>query len=148
MSRDSIHPPFAPQGLRFECKKDCSACCGGGPGYVWLEEGDITAISEFLALSREEFLSRYTKEVKDRISLIDIEEDNWNCVMLKNGRCTIYNQRPIQCRTYPFWIQNILSEENWEETAEECPGVGAGRLYTVDEISRIAQEECTIDSIK
>lgn len=143
-----VQKPFYNKGLKFECQKDCSACCGGSPGYVWLEDTDIDAISKFLKIDRQDFLDEYTKESDGRISLIDLEEKEWDCVMLKDGKCTIYEHRPIQCRTYPFWYQNIYSKKYWEEEQDHCPGIGCGRTYSKDEIEAIADGTETIDSIK
>lgn len=140
--------PFYHKGLRFECQKDCSKCCGGAPGYVWLHKDDVKRISNFLNLTEDEFIDQYTKLVDQRLSLIDVESDNWNCIMLKEGRCSIYNVRPMQCRTFPFWYQNLESDYYWEETVEECPGIGKGRLYSQPEIESIALGDETIDSIK
>ena len=114
-------PEFYKQGLCFECQKDCSKCCGGSPGYVWLNEENIQDISEHLKISEDEFFNNYTKQVGENISLIDLEEDNWNCIMLKDGKCTIYEKRPLQCRTYPFWHQNLISKPVWEERKRLLP---------------------------
>ncbi|MBF0196749.1 MAG: YkgJ family cysteine cluster protein [Planctomycetes bacterium] len=148
MNKHTKQTPHYERGLAFECQKDCCDCCGGGPGYVWLEDEDVSKITKHLGISEDEFLQKYTKDVDGRLSFKDLKEDNWNCIMLKNGRCTIYELRPIQCRTYPFWAQNIISADAWQETKEECPGIGKGRVYSIDEILSIVREEKTIDTIK
>lgn len=140
--------PFYEAGLRFECKKDCSRCCGGSPGYVFMDEDEQKAIEDHLGLDHPQFLEEYTKQVGERISLRDLEEDNWNCIMLKDGKCSVYEVRPLQCRTFPFWAQNIFTRREWEETAQECPGIGTGRLYSEEEIESIAMGDETIDSVK
>lgn len=139
---------FYSKGLQFECQKDCSKCCGGSPGYVWLNEQNIEDIRHTLGISREEFLLQYTKRVGDGISLIDLEDDNWNCIMLKDGKCSIYDVRPLQCRTYPFWHQNLEHKLSWAVEKESCPGIGKGRVYQPDEIEAIADGSETIDSVK
>ncbi len=140
--------PFYANGLRFECKKDCSRCCGGAPGYVWITEKEVLSIAEFMKISVEEFVEGYTKTVMDRLSLLDLEDENWNCVMLKDGKCSIYEGRPRQCRTYPFWPNNLVSEETWEDEKIECPGIGKGRFFSRAEIDSIAMGNDTIDSVK
>lgn len=139
---------FYEEGLCFECQKDCSKCCGGSPGYVWLTKENITNISAHLKITESEFIANYTKKVGDDLSLVDLEEDNWNCIMLKNGKCSIYEVRPLQCRTYPFWYQNLDSKKTWVEEKEACPGIGKGKRYTFEEIESIADGAETIDSIK
>ena len=44
--------------------------------------------------------------------------------------------RPIQCRTWPFWEEN-LDEWTWhEEVATICPGVNRGKFYSLEDIRR------------
>jgi len=143
-----VKKPFYTKGLKFECQKECFACCGGGPGYVWIEEEEIPKLSALLGISDQEFLDNYTKKANGRLSLLDIASDNWNCIMLKNGRCSIYENRPIQCRTYPFWHSNLHNQEYWDIEKEACPGIGKGKEYTMEQIEAIADGEETIDSIK
>lgn len=37
------------------------------------------------------------------------------CIFLAEDgkRCTIYEVRPVQCRTYPYWTHLISSKERW-----------------------------------
>ncbi len=138
--------PFYEKGLRFECQAGCSGCCGGFPGYVWLDrESDVPRISRFLGLSEGDFLARYTRVVEGRISLKDLPDQKWNCVMLKEGRCSIYAVRPTQCRTYPFWASNLAARSQWDALADECPGIGKGRIYTQTEIETILDERGAAD---
>lgn len=139
---------FYDKGLCFECQKDCSGCCGGSPGYVFINAEDVERLAGKLNISQDDFILNYTKSVGDRLSLLDLEHDNWNCVMLKNGRCTVYNERPMQCRTYPFWPQNLSSEAVWEEEKSHCPGIGKGHRFSHDDIEDISCGIQTIDSVK
>jgi hypothetical protein len=58
----------------------------------------------------------------------------------------IYPVRPLQCRTYPFWFQNLRSEKKWRLTGTACPGIGQGRRYSKDEILALLQ--LTIDGLE
>lgn len=126
--------PWYKNGLRFACT-ECGACCTGSPGYVWLEEQDIVAMCGLLNLSREEFIVKYTRQIGHRLSL---KEDlkNYDCVFLKNNRCTIYSARPKQCRTFPWWAEHLSSEEEWKEAAKRCEGIDhkESKLYSFAEI--------------
>jgi Fe-S-cluster containining protein len=51
----------------------------------------------------------------------------------------VYEQRPRQCKTWPFWDSNLRTPEKWKETCEVCPGSGRGKLISVDEILRQSQ---------
>jgi Fe-S-cluster containining protein len=46
-----------------------------------------------------------------------VEEDGSEpCSLLgKDGRCTAYNARPTQCRTYPFWDELLQDAESWKK---------------------------------
>jgi uncharacterized protein len=50
--------------------------------------------------------------------------------------CTVYPVRPKQCRTWPFWESNLQSPDDWNRTAEGCPGCNRGDLIPVEEITR------------
>ena len=62
-------------------------------------------------------------------------------MFLKKGRCSVYKARPAQCRTCPFWAEN-MTPLKWEnDVASYCPGIGKGRLYTSREIDDILKEQ-------
>ncbi len=46
----------------------------------------------------------------------------------------MYQHRPLQCRSYPFWSGNLTSRDTWERLKLSCPGVGRGRLHSKREI--------------
>lgn len=124
-------------GLRFSCTQ-CGRCCGGGPGFVWLSDDEVRRIALFLGLTTETFLNRYARRVFGRWSLREAgASQNYNCVMLGAKGCTIYPVRPQQCRTFPFWPENLRSPQRWRALRKFCPGVDHGRLYTLDEIQAI-----------
>ena len=108
------------EGLYFKCT-GCGACCSKEPGYVWLTEEDIERASKHLNLTREEFLKKYTRLVNGDYSLL--ERPNYDCIFLKENKCTLYQARPSQCRRFPFWSENLESKEAWEETAKSCEGI-------------------------
>src|SRR5262245_11517479 len=85
-------------GLRFTCTQ-CGNCCSGAPGYVWVTQEERQRIAEFLALTNDEFESRFIRRVGVRHSLV--EKDGGDCIFLKTlgGKriCGIYPVRPVQC---------------------------------------------------
>lgn len=53
---------------------------------------------------------------------------------LENGRCGVYEARPLQCRTWPFWPE-MMNPRVWKrEVVPLCAGVGRGRLVPAKEI--------------
>ncbi len=122
--------PWYREGLSFSCTR-CGDCCTGAPGYVWVEPTEIDALAKHLGLSVDNFGERYLRKVGRRYSLI--EKPGGDCVFFDKG-CSVYPARPTQCRTFPFWRSNLKSERAWDELADECPGIGQGKLFPVEEL--------------
>ena len=128
---DSAKPWFR-DGLRFECTR-CGNCCTGAPGFVWVNQEEIDALAARLQRTPEDFEAQYVRRVGVRRTLVEFP--NGDCVFWQRGRgCTVYEQRPRQCRTWPFWDSNLVSPDRWEEVQEHCPGSGQGPLFTVEQI--------------
>lgn len=132
-------------GLRFTCTQ-CGRCCGGAPGHVWISEVEIDRLAERMGLDGEAFRRRYTRRVRGRgVSLV--EHKNYDCVFFDSARgCTVYEDRPLQCRTWPFWRPNLASEEDWQEASEECPGMDHGHHHDAAQITAVACEDGLPDS--
>ena len=130
-----MEKPFYSNGLKFECQR-CSACCRHEPGYVFLSKIDLRDLSGNLKMSEKEFFDKYCRKVDiggfSRISLN--EKKNFDCIFWENGGCRVYQFRPLQCRTYPFWRPYLESEEDWNALSESCPGVNKGKLHPREEI--------------
>jgi len=127
--------PWYNDGLRFECTQ-CGHCCTI-PGYVWVDDSEVDAIAEFLELDRVDFLRRYVRRVDHRFSLT--EKANDECVFWEKDGCSIYSARPTQCRTFPFWGENLRTRRAWEMATEHCPGAGEGRLYSIGEMRALVR---------
>ena len=125
--------PWYREGLSFSCTR-CGDCCTGVPGYVWVEPTEIEALAKHLGFSVDSFGERYLRKVGRRYSLI--EKPGGDCVFFDKG-CSVYPARPTQCRTFPFWRGNLKSERAWDEIADECPGIGQGKLFPVEEIEAL-----------
>lgn len=53
----------------------------------------------------------------------------------------MYDIRPRQCRTWPFWPENMKRSFWEEEIAPFCPGIGQGRLFTAVEIEELIRKD-------
>ena len=142
MSEDA----FYRSGLRFQCTR-CSRCCRHTPGYVFLSRKDLEALLPALGVGRREFLNKYCRRVVfgpvKRISLK--EKPNLDCIFWENnesapearrGGCSVYDSRPLQCQSFPFWSSCLSSREEWMECAAQCPGIGRGHLHRKLEVDR------------
>src|SRR5688500_1640879 len=106
-----LNEPWYSEGLRFKCT-GCGQCCTGAPGYTWVTEQEIVSIADYLNLSIDDFSRKYIRKIDERYSLKE-DYQNYDCVFLKDKKCQIYSVRPTQCRTFPWWIQNLKSELDW-----------------------------------
>ncbi len=124
------------RGLRFECQQ-CSFCCGGSPGFVWLSDADIAGLCTFFSMNLEEFSHSYCRfvEVEGGRALSLKEKSGYRCIFLEDGVCTVYHARPVQCRSYPFWEEIIDTDASWASEASSCPGIGKGSLVPPDSIA-------------
>ena len=131
--------PWYADGLQFTCTQ-CGNCCTGPPGYVWFTEEEAGAISEYLQIDIKTFYRRYTHKIHNRRSLNEEKTpQGHDCVFLsrtENGKalCSIYPVRPVQCRTWPFWPENLASSAAWRRAAKTCPGINHGDYYPVEKI--------------
>ncbi|MDR1212382.1 MAG: YkgJ family cysteine cluster protein [Spirochaetaceae bacterium] len=135
--------PFYARGLNFSCRR-CSACCRFDPGFVFLRKADIDALITAVAMEEDAFIRTYCRWVpgffdsnspespaQELLSLK--EKSGFDCIFWKNG-CTVYEKRPLQCRTFPFWESIVHSSVSWNELMRDCPGMGKGRAYSRAEI--------------
>lgn len=133
-TRDRSGEPWYADGLRFECTQ-CGACCRG-EGYVWVDPRQVPEIADFLGLDEATFGRRYLRVVGGRLALVDAADGA--CVFWRDG-CRIYPVRPQQCRTFPFWRENVASPAAWRRVGAQSPGVDRGRRYGREEIERLAR---------
>jgi hypothetical protein len=121
---------FFDHGLRFSCQQ-CGDCCVGEHGTIYVSRPEIEAIAASRHISVDDFTARYLYPYNDSFSIK--EDAKGRCLFFENG-CAIYDIRPRQCRTFPFWFSTLRSEAVWRRVGRQCPGIGRGRLYTKSEI--------------
>jgi hypothetical protein len=126
-------PPWYQGGLRFACTA-CGDCCTGEPGAIWVNDDEIAALAAHLDMDVEAFARDHVRQLGNRRTLY--ERFDGDCILFdpETRRCTVYAARPTQCRTWPFWEQNVASEQTWAEICDVCPGSGAGELIPIERI--------------
>ena len=129
--------PWYHKGLRFSCTCSGNCCRSHGElAFVYVSDEEQTVLAHRLGVSREDFVERWCE--RDRGWTV-LRLDRPACPFLgQDRRCTVYEARPTQCRTWPFWREN-LRRATWEgPVAERCPGIGTGPVVPAEEIDRIA----------
>ncbi len=129
---------FYDEGLHFTCQQ-CSSCCRYDPGFVFLSQNDVDLLANALEMTYNTFIEVYCRWIPfgDGVEKLSLRElSNNDCIFWKDGGCTVYASRPLQCRTFPFWHSVLGSKNAWEGTSETCPGMGKGALHSKDEIQK------------
>jgi uncharacterized protein len=97
----------------------------------------------------DEFIRDYPKDSPAGRSLREVRSRfGLDCIFLDRttvpgkALCSMYEERPAQCRTWPFWDSNLRSKAHWERAKRICPGMDRGTLIP-PERTRILRE--TVD---
>jgi uncharacterized protein len=117
----------------FKCQK-CSNCCRLEPGAVFLTEEDFENICKKLNISTENCMQQYCRGLsKDNMIVAALKEkSNFDCIFWDN-ECTIYDSRPMQCRTFPFWPFIVEENINWKNEKYRCRGIDMKGELTLEE---------------
>lgn len=103
------------------------------------EEADRMA--EWVGMSKAAFRKKNLRKLSIGWSLNEKgTEHGQDCVFLDRetipGKaiCGIYEVRPLQCRTFPWWPENLQSQRAWKRLGRHCEGVGRGNMVPISEI--------------
>ena len=148
MPKESEKSPFYAQGLRFSCTR-CSVCCRYESGFVFLSEKDASLLGDALNMGFSAFTEAYCRWIRAENGDLQLslkEKSNYDCIFWAKEPvegCAVYDKRPLQCRSFPFWPSIVDSKDNWEMAARDCPGMGRGKLHSQDSINKwlTAREE-------
>ncbi|MGJ0364707.1 YkgJ family cysteine cluster protein [Aliarcobacter cryaerophilus] len=106
------------------CESCAGNCCIGESGYIWINIVEIEALSKYLGLTLDSFREKYLFKVGYKYSIkeIELEDNSFACCFfdLEKRKCSIYDYRPAQCRTFPFWE---YFKNNEKEVYKECPAI-------------------------
>jgi len=140
--------PTRERGLRFSCTQ-CGNCCTGPSGVVHFTDDEAAAMAGTLGIGSDEFLERFTRDTPAGRSLTErFGPRGYDCVFLRRDTegkalCAVYESRPAQCRSWPFWRSNLRSRRVWDDAARGCPGMDSGELHAPATI-RITRERVEI----
>ncbi|MGB3751540.1 MAG: YkgJ family cysteine cluster protein [Arcobacteraceae bacterium] len=99
-------------------------CCIGESGYIWITKEECIKLAALLKISVEELGEKYLFKAGYKYSIREkqISQNSYACVFfdLEKKQCGVYDARPSQCRTFPFWE---YFKNNIQEVKEECPAI-------------------------
>jgi uncharacterized protein len=136
--------PWYKDGLCFECTQ-CGDCCTGEPGLVLFTTEEGEAMAAQLGITLEDFLfvhgSKTTDEDLWQLNEF-LSEYGHDCSLLGRDEagktwCRAHAARPMQCRTWPFWPDNLRNKGAWEKAGSDCEGIGRGSIVSL----RVIQSE-------
>lgn len=180
-SNDNDHDPWykaldPSQNLPFDCT-GCGKCCKT-KGEVYLSSSETEEAARYLDLSTGQFKQLYASHEEVipeqkagqgntgwtvlKQKELNVDEDGTalsggECIFLdENNMCSIYEARPLQCSTYPFWPRIMDSQESWNnevvalDTNEATQHAQVEKLWTYEEggcegMRLIGNEEESVD---
>ncbi len=98
-------------------------CCTGDSGYIYVTKSEIENISKLLGLEISDFVDKYLFKKAYKYSIKEMKYNgSYECVFFDRvtNSCKIYEARPSQCITFPFWD---YYKTRIDELKKECPGI-------------------------
>ena len=132
-------------GIKFKCQSSSNCCISrGNYGYVYLSTKDLYNLSKFFSISNSQFKKKYCEFNDGYLHLKEINK-NGNCIFLNNKKCSVYKSRPTQCRTWPFWKENLNAKKWNNEIIKFCPGIGKGDKISSLNINKLIYKDLKND---
>jgi Fe-S-cluster containining protein len=115
----SLEPTFSSR-LRFTCTR-CGACCRHVGAGVGLTDDDLTRLGK-------------TARVKPEHPIFTdiLESEAGVCSHLSENDCSVYRERPLMCRLYPFYV-GVKADGTLQLSVDHCPGVDLPEADLVDD---------------
>lgn len=132
VSIDMVENALSGEEFKWTCTA-CGRCCRG-PGAVYFTENDLSKIRQYLNLdnptksNQQKWNNLLKRLVQKKQNNFFVHQTEDACMFLsEDNKCTIYEVRPLQCRTFPFWTSNFEDKESYKALRALSPGVRNGR---------------------
>lgn len=123
--------------FRFQCQPGCTECCTQ-EGDVWMTGDDAERAAKLLDVTPEDFREAYCETAAGELRLTTPEDGH--CHFLLEGACAIHQAKPVQCRTFPFWTENVKNKRTWKNLSRFCPGIGVGEILPIEHVRSQTQD--------
>jgi Fe-S-cluster containining protein len=125
-----------PIGLRWNCKR-CGNCCKDPKDRarrILLLNSDIERI-----ISNVDIETFYKEIFEEEPFIAEMLKRKGSCIFLNAKECSIYDQRALLCRMYPFYIESkegvfVIRYD------KSCSGINIGEPLTLDFYKKILVE--------
>lgn len=144
---EQIQKKFYEKGLKFQCQGSGKCCISRGEyGYVFLTLEDRQQMAQQLKMTTTGFTKKYCRK-SDGAWHLKENKKGPECLFL-NGKnqCEVYKARPIQCRTWPFWPENMNAKTWSKDVAPFCPGVGQGVGVSAEKIEKQLKNQMSAEA--
>ncbi len=128
----------------FNCHKDVSCfneCCKQAD--VTLAPYDIIRMKNALGMTSSEFLDKHTVPFDLDAHMPGVKlrtNDDGACLLVTEGGCSVYADRPTACRYYPIGLMSMKKQDEKNEEQhffsireEHCKGHDEDREITINE---------------
>ena len=104
----------------FACQQSGNCCKASG--YVYVTNDNINHMAKTLNISVDLFLKQFVINI-DGWKVIASPTFRTNCFLSSDQTCTVYDDRPTACKTYPNWPTIWESDETVIQESNQCPGL-------------------------
>jgi Fe-S-cluster containining protein len=131
-----------PKNVCYRCTR-CALCCGDTENHarhILLLREEARTISRVILKPVETFAAGikghgpYVYEMRKTGT-------EGKCFFLHGTDCSVYEQRPLVCRFYPFKLATLKGRHSFRCTSE-CPGIGRGGRLERDYFEELFRQAC------
>jgi Fe-S-cluster containining protein len=133
-------------GIRFACQ-GCGECCRtrGRYGFVYVSLPERRRLARHLRITTRAFTLCFCKKTGGFFHVRSLGKD---CIFLEGNRCRVHTARPDQCRTWPFWPENMTQKTWTRDIVPGCPGIGRGPRIGPRKIQECLRQETARERLR
>mgnify|MGYP001172087298 CR=1 FL=1 len=104
----------------FVCQESGNCCKASG--YVYISHHEMIQMAKTLKISLHDFRKHFVTTINGW-PLISSPSFRNQCFLNQDSKCTVYNNRPIACQTYPNWDAIWKDELTLQYEMDQCRGL-------------------------